>query len=106
MGLGAVKALQDAGMNEKLAGLNYRQSKWNLLPSVGAGAGAGMNYGRSVDPNTNGIVNTSFFNNSYYLGASVDLFHGFMLQNQIRYQKFRKESAKKQQAEYTGRSCF
>jgi len=85
--------LMDAGINEKLAGLNYHQSKWNLLPSVGAGAGAGMNYGRSVDPNTNGFVNTSFFNNSYYLSSSLDLFNGFILQNQIRYQKFRKESA-------------
>ena len=85
--------LQDAGLNEKIAGVNYRQSKWNLLPGISAGADAGLNYGRSVDPNTNGIVNTSFFNNSYYLGASVDLFRGFMLQNQISYQKFRKASA-------------
>jgi len=85
--------LMDAGINEKLAGLNYLQSKWNLLPGVNAGVGAGMNYGRSVDPNTNGFVNTSFFNNSYYLGSSVDLFNGFILQNQIRYQKFRKEAA-------------
>ena len=86
--------LQNTGLNEQIEGLNYHQSKWNLLPGIGAGTDAGMNYGRSVDPNTNGIVNTSFFNNSYYLGASVDLFRGFMLQNQIRYQKFRKEAAK------------
>jgi len=85
--------LQDASLIEKTAILNHNQSKWNLLPGIGAGADAGMNYGRSVDPNTNGIVNTSFFNNSYYVGASVDLFRGFMLQNQISYQKFRKESA-------------
>jgi len=98
--------LQDAGMNEKLAGINYRQSKWNLLPGVGAGADAGLNYGRSVDPNTNGIVNTSFFNNSYYLGASVDLFRGFMLQNQIRYQKFRKESAENNRLNATDDLAF
>jgi outer membrane protein len=98
--------LQDAGMNEKLAGLNYRQSKWNLLPGIGAGADAGLNYGRSVDPNTNGIVNTSFFNNSYYLGASVDLFRGFMLQNQIRYQKFRKESAENSRLNATDDLAF
>jgi outer membrane protein len=82
-----------AGLDEKVAVTNYNQSKWNLLPGISGGADAGMNYGRSVDPNTNGIVNTSFFNNSYYLGASVDLFRGFMLQNQIRYQQFRKEVA-------------
>ena len=98
--------LQDAGLNEKLAKLNYRQSKWNLLPGFGAGADAGMNYGRSVDPNTNGIVNTSFFNNTYYLGASVDLFRGFMLQNQIRYQKFRKESAENDRLNATDDLAF
>ena len=85
--------LKDAGMTEQLAELNYRQSKWNMLPGIGAESNAGMNYGRSVDPNTNGIVNTSFFNNSYYLAASVDLFRGFMYQNKVRYREFKKEAA-------------
>lgn len=98
--------LHEAETNEKLAGLTYRQSKWNLLPGVGAGSDASMNYGRSVDPNTNGIVNTSFFNNSYYLGASVDLFRGFLLQNQIRYQKFRKESAENNRLNATDDLAF
>ena len=98
--------LQDAELNEKLAVLNYHQSKWNLLPEVGAGANAGLNFGRSVDPNTNGIVNTSFFNNSYYLGASVDLFRGFMLQNQIGYLKFRKESSENNRLNATDDLAF
>jgi outer membrane protein len=84
--------LQAADMDKQMAEVSYRQSKWNRLPGIGAGSDAGMNYGRSVDPNTNGIVNTSFFNNSYYLGASVDLFRGFMYQNQIRYREFKKEA--------------
>lgn len=96
----------DATVSERIAGLNYNQSKWNLLPGVGAGADAGMNYGRSVDPITSGIVNTSFFSNSYYLGASVDLFRGFMLQNQIRYQKFRKESAENNRLNATDDLAF
>jgi len=86
--------LHQADLSEQIASQSYQKSKWNLLPGIGAGADAGRNYGRSVDPNTNGIINTSFFNNSYYIGASVDVFRGFMLQNQIRYQKFRKESTK------------
>jgi len=85
--------LYEADLDVKIARINYNQSKWNLLPGINAGADAGMNYGRSVDPNTNGIISTSFFNNSYYLSASVDCFRGFMLQNQIRYQKLRKEAA-------------
>ena len=83
--------LLNADMDKQLAEVSYRQAKWNRLPGIGAGSDAGKNYGRSVDPNTNGIVNTSFFNNSYYLGASVDLFCGFMYENQIRYREFKKE---------------
>lgn len=85
--------LQDAALDEKIAQTHYRQSKWDLLPGISAGADAGMNFGRSIDPNTNGIVNTSFFNNTYSVGASLDVFSGLKLQNQIRYQKYRKEYA-------------
>jgi outer membrane protein len=85
--------LHQADLSMQIANQSYQKTKWNLLPGIGAGADAGRYYGRSIDPNTNGIINTSFFNNSYYLGASVDIFRGFMLQNQIRYQKFKKESA-------------
>lgn len=85
--------LNNALLSEEIVKQDYRQTKFNLLPGIAAGADAGRNYGRSVDPNTNGIITTSFFNNSYYLGASVDVFKGMMLQNQIRYQKFRKEAA-------------
>ncbi|MEI6142176.1 MAG: TolC family protein [Mariniphaga sp.] len=98
--------LHNADLNENLAITNYNQSKWNILPGIGGGADAGMNFGRSVDPNTNGIINTSFFNNSYYLSASVDLFRGFMLQNQIKYQKFRQEAAKNNKIGATDELAF
>ena len=98
--------LHNDGLNENLAITNYNQSKWNLLPGIGGGADAGMNFGRSVDPNTNGIINTSFFNNSYYLNTYVDLFRGFMLQNQIKYQKFRKEAAKNSKTSATDELAF
>lgn len=98
--------LKEVKIDEQIAGINYRQSKWNLLPQIGAGVDAGMNYGRSIDPNTNGIVNTSFFNNSYYVGTSVDLFRGFMLQNKIRYQKFRKEAAENNKLNETDDLAF
>ncbi len=84
--------LQSAGMDSELAGLNYHQTRWNMLPSIGAGTDAGKNFGRSVDPATNSYVNTAFFNNSYYLSASVDLFRGFIYQNQIRYRKYKKDA--------------
>jgi outer membrane protein len=85
--------LQEAGMSAELASLSYNQSKWNMLPAIGAGSDAGKNFGRSVDPATNTYVNTAFFNNSYYLGASVELFKGFMAQNEVRYRAFKKEAS-------------
>jgi outer membrane protein len=85
--------LHSADLGEQIAEESYQKSKWSMLPGIGAQADAGKNYGRSVDPNTNGIINTSFFNNSYGLGASLDVFRGFMTQNQIGYEKFKKEAA-------------
>ena len=85
--------LSVADLGEQIAEQSYQKSKWSRLPGISAQADAGRNYGRSVDPNTNGIINTSFFNNSYGLGASMDVFRGFMTQNQIGYEKFKKESA-------------
>ena len=84
--------LEDAGMNSELAGISYKQTRWNMLPSIGAGSDAGKNFGRSIDPATNSYVNTAFFNNSYYLSASVDLFRGFIYQNQIRYREYKKDA--------------
>ena len=86
--------LKESGMDEEIATLNYHQSRWNRLPSISAGSDAGKNFGRSVDPATNTYVNTSFFNNSYYLGASVDLFRGFISQNLVRYREYKKEASK------------
>lgn len=98
--------LQGATLEQKIAETNYRQSKWNLLPGLSAGADAGMNFGRSIDPNTNGIVNTSFFNNTYYMGASLDVFSGLKLQHQIRYQKYRKEYAENNKVNVTDDLAF
>jgi outer membrane protein len=85
--------LHAATLGEQMAEQSYRKSKWNLLPGIGAQADAGRNYGRSVDPNTSGITNTSFFNSTYGIGASVDVFNGLLNQNQISYEKYKKEAA-------------
>jgi len=83
---------QRFGLMEQIAREDFNQSKRNMLPYIGASSNAGMSFGRSIDPNTNLIVNTEFFNNSYNLGGSIDLFRGWMLQNQIQYQKFRMQA--------------
>jgi outer membrane protein len=85
-------SLKKMEIQEKMATEDLNQSKRNLLPGVSASSRAGISFGRSVDPNTNDIVNNEFFNNSYEIGASLTLFNGFRMLNQIEYQKFRKKA--------------
>lgn len=84
--------LRKLEVQQKMATEDLNQSKRNLLPGISASSRAGISFGRSIDPNTNDIVNNEFFNNSYDLGASITLFNGFRLVNQIEYQKFRKKA--------------
>ncbi len=83
--------LREYEILEQLSLEQVKQSKRNMLPGVGASTSAGLNFGRSIDPNTNRYVDTEFFNNSYGLNSSIAIFDGFRLQNQIKYQKFRKQ---------------
>ncbi len=84
--------LKKMDVQQKIAAEELNQSKRDLLPGISASSRAGISFGRSIDPNTNDIVNNEFFNNSYDLGASITLFNGFRLVNQIEYQKFRKKA--------------
>jgi len=85
--------LKKMEIQEQMASEDLNQAKRNLLPGLNASSRAGINFGRSVDPNTNDIVNTEFFNNTYELGASLNVFNGFRQINQIEYQKFRKKAS-------------
>lgn len=48
-----------------------------FLPSVDANIGTQYNFGRAIDPETNGYTNVSTFYNGYGLQASLPLFDGF-----------------------------
>jgi outer membrane protein len=78
---------------EQMAAEDYNQAKRNLLPELNASSDAGWSFGRSIDPNTNDYVNTSFFNNTYEVGASVTLFNASKQIYTIEYQKFRKKAS-------------
>ncbi|WP_321370062.1 TolC family protein [uncultured Draconibacterium sp.] len=83
--------LKEYEILEKISLENAQQAKRNMLPNIDASTSAGLSFGRSVDPNTNAYIDTEFFNNSYDLRSSIALFDGFRIQNQIKYQKFRKQ---------------
>lgn len=66
---------------------NYRQDEtaaWGeLLPQIKASVVGQLNFGRSVDPETNTYNNISTFNNGYSLEASWTLFRGGSLLQEI-----------------------
>ena len=67
---------------------NYKLDKMraigNFLPGVSASSGATYSFGRSVDPETNTYNNVSTFQNSYSLQASLPVFRGGCLINEVR----------------------
>ncbi len=84
-------SLQQLMIQQEITREDLNQTKRNLLPNISASTQAGMNYGRSIDPNTNSYVNTGFFNNDYNLNGSVTLFEGFKWHHQLKYAKFREK---------------
>lgn len=70
---------------------NYRASRMKaigqFLPGVSGSIGAQYNFGRSVDPETNTYLSKSTFNNGYSVEASVSIFRGGSLINQVRQAK-------------------
>ena len=86
-------SLERLKIRERVTTEELNQARRNLLPGISASSRAGLHFGRSVDPNTNDIVTTEFFNNSYEIGASLTLFNGFRQINQVEYQKFVKRAS-------------
>ena len=60
---------------------NYKANKdgaiGRFLPAVDASVGAQYNFGRAIDPETNGYTDVSTFYNGYSVQASLPLFDGF-----------------------------
>jgi len=85
--------LKEYEILEKLSLENAQQAKRNMLPGIGASTSAGLSFGRSADPNTNDYINTEFFSSNFELSSSIAVFDGFRIQNQIKYQQFRKQAS-------------
>lgn len=62
----------------------YREAVADFFPTLGARIGGQLNYGRSIDPQTNTYNNISTFNNAYQAYASLPLFDGGQLINRAK----------------------
>lgn len=75
-GLDNNQEIKNYSLSYNIANAELQQTTFNYLPEISFGADAGKSFGRSVDPNTNSYINTQFFNNSYSVSASLNLFSG------------------------------
>lgn len=67
---------------------NYEVSKLSaiggFLPSANGSIGVQYNFGRAIDPETNGYTDVSTFYNGYSLSASLPVFDGFSRVNALK----------------------
>ena len=79
---------------------DLRTRRFELLPDLRLQSQGSMNFGRSVDPETNTITFNKNITNYYYLGTGVTVFNGFAQLNRIsaaRYLHLSGKQAEEQQ---------
>jgi outer membrane protein len=80
--------LQRQRLQTQTSEVNLLKSKMDILPSLNAGSDASIQYGRSIDPITNGVTFLQNFRNGYQLTSGITLFNGFTAINTISANKF------------------
>jgi len=68
--------------------INLLESKANLFPDLNLGSGLNVNYGRTIDGNTNDITYNQTISNNLWINSSVDIFQGLVKHNTISFNKF------------------
>jgi outer membrane protein len=71
-----------------IADVNYFKSKMDILPSLNFESDGSIQYGRSIDPITNGVTFLQNLRNGYQLYSNIRLFNGFAGLNTISANKF------------------
>jgi outer membrane protein len=80
--------LQRQRLQTEVAEVNFLKSKMDVLPSLNLGSDASIQYGRSIDPISNGVTFLQNFSNGYALTSRITLFNGFATLNTISANKF------------------
>ena len=77
-------SVKQADVQARLTKLTYDQSRLSQIPTLGVGASAGLNSGRSQNPNSFSLSTVTYFYNSYSVQSNVQLFNFFSLRNAIQ----------------------
>lgn len=77
-----------------------------FTPTIDAGTYAYLNFGRSVDPETNTYMSTTSFNNGYSVSGNIVLFNGFSAVNNIKISKIAMKMGVTQEQQIIDESCL
>jgi outer membrane protein len=79
-------------LDVRRSSLNYNQALWNISPAVEASGSLGYNLGKTVVEGN--LVDNNYLYNDYRIGASMQVFDGFSLLNQISYSRYKRDAAR------------
>jgi outer membrane protein len=86
--------VKQSDLDMQRAGVNWRQSKANLLPNISGEIDHTLNQGRSIDLSSNSYVNQQQTSGSYSLSGNVTLFNGLRLLNTLKSSQYAYEASK------------
>lgn len=86
--------VRQSDLDMERAGVNWRQSKANLLPNISSDITHRLNQGRSIDPSNNSYVNQQNTSGNYSLSGNVTLFNGLRLMNNLKSSQYAYEASK------------
>lgn len=86
--------VRQSDLDMQRSGVNWRQSKANLLPNISGDINHTLNQGRSIDLSTNSYVNQQQTSGSYSLSGNVTLFNGLRLLNTLKSSQYAYEASK------------
>ncbi|WP_052731313.1 TolC family protein [Spirosoma radiotolerans] len=75
--------LRQSVLQKQVADNTVEQTRKSQLPVISALTNQGMNFGRNVDPYTNGITNAQIATSNAGLGVNWTVFNGFQLKNNL-----------------------
>ena len=76
-------SVRQSALQQQLADNTVEQTRKSQLPQLSGFSNQGVNFGRNVDPYTNGITNAQIGTNSAGLGLNWTVFSGFQLKNTL-----------------------
>ena len=87
-------SIKQTDLQSKTAGLQLKQSRLGLIPSLGFSGGSSYNSGRNQDPTSFSLITQSYLSANMQLQSSAEIFNWFSKRNTIAANEWELQAAK------------